>query len=664
MTAAIVALPSLPDRRSGGDTLLEQLGELVRPEFQTAVIRVAADDPVFGRDACDVGDCRRSAWARRLCQAHYLRWRLHDQPDHQLFVSTTGPIAESVRTDSIGTFDLQALRRQARLEVAYVIQCRQQQRGQRLQVTTVRHLISLLADADAESLLDLPLAVWLDRIAQRGWVDPSRLIGLVRYAWRRLTDLAEGTDPDSEFARDTWRAEVLGIDIIKGTSKIHFDNVAQPWLREPVKRYARFRLACGKAFASVDIDVRAIRWLSRFLAEQHPEIRGAGQLTRPVVEHYLSWLVAVDMAPNTTNTLLVCLRGFLETCRRHGWMPGLAATATIYLDELPRRPYPLPRFVPEFVMSQIEDPDNLARLPDDTTRHLLVVIIETGLRAGDACMLAFNPIIDDSVGWPCLKFDNHKMKTEQLVPLSATGAEAIRSQQDHLRQRWPHTPPSRLFPALRGNPDGTRPFSYATFRERLARWETAIGLHDEAGQPVKVTAHQFRHTLGTRMINQGVPQHVVQKMLGHVTPQMTARYATIHDHTVRAAFDDYQRQRVDIHGHTLGFNPEAPAADAEWVKHNLARVAASLPNGYCGRPPQQDCPHPNACLTCPDFQTTPQFLPLHRRQRDDALVLLTAAQQAGNTRLAANHQQVTDNLQQIIDTLESIERQEPPDATS
>ncbi|MGH3666009.1 MAG: tyrosine-type recombinase/integrase, partial [Egibacteraceae bacterium] len=88
------------------------------------------------------------------------------------------------------------------------------------------------------------------------------------------------------------------------------------------------------------------------------------------------------------------------------------------------------------------------------------------------------------------------------------------------------------------------------------------------------------------------------------------------------------------------------------------------PNGYCGRPPQQDCPHPNACLTCPDFQTTPQFLPLHRRQRDDTLVLLTAAEQAGNTRLAANHRQVADNLGQVIGALETIERQEPSDATS
>src|SRR5690606_32941006 len=152
------------------------------------------------------------------------------------------------------------------------------------------------------------------------------------------------------------------------------------------------------------------------------------------------------------------------------------------------------------------------------------------------------------------------------------------------------------------------PFSYATLRQRFADWQDRIGLHDETGQPIRVTLHQFRHTLGTRMINQGVSQHVVQKMLGHASPQMTARYATIHDATVRSAFDDYQRRRVDITGRHLDFDADAPAAEAEWIKHNLARVAATLPNGYCGRPPQQDCPHPNACLTCPDFQTTPQFI--------------------------------------------------------
>ena len=88
-------------------------------------------------------------------------------------------------------------------------------------------------------------------------------------------------------------------------------------------------------------------------------------------------------------------------------------------------------------------------------------------------------------------------------------------------------------------------------------------------------------------------------------------------------------------------------------------MQASLPNGYCGRPPQQDCPHPNACLTCPDFQTTPTFLPIHRRQRDATLELIDLATQRGNTRLAANHRQVADNLDQVITALEAIQTQEP-----
>jgi integrase len=226
---------------------------------------------------------------------------------------------------------------------------------------------------------------------------------------------------DAEFARDLWRARTLGIATIKRTHQIRFDNIVQPWLREPVKRWARFRLAGGKKFASVDIDVRALRWFSRFLVEQHPDVNGAQDVTRPVLEHFLSWFASAGLAGHTSNMLLLSVRGFLDTCRRYGWMPGLPTTAAIYIDELPRRPQPLPRFVPEFVMAQIENPSDLALLPDDETRNLLLVIIETGLRASDACTLPFNPTIEDSVGWPCLKFFNHKMSAEQLNPAVSCG---------------------------------------------------------------------------------------------------------------------------------------------------------------------------------------------------------------------------------------------------
>jgi len=639
-------------------SVLGQLQSVVRAEFACEVIHANPDNPVFARGRCQVSACGRGAWSQLLCDAHYNRWRLHGRPDRKVFLATTPAIVG--RSGYVDAFDLRRLPSQVRLEIAYSIQGRHDDRTIRLLPVMINRLVDLVSATGVNSLLDLSIQGWAAAAVDHGIKDSSsRMLGQLRYAWTHLNDLVQVTDVESEYASDRWRACVLGIGQPRGQAQIRFDKIDQLWLRAPFKRACRFRLGTGKTFGTVSIDERALNWFSRFLAQAHPEVTAASALNRAVMEHYLSWLVgSSSLSPNTTNSYLVILRAFLDSCIRHQWMPGLSPQATLYLDELPPRSKPLPRFIPEYVMAQLESEANLQRLPDATTRHLLILIQETGLRANDACALPFNPIIVDSVGWPCLQFYNSKMAAEQLVPLSQRAADTIRAQQAHLPQRWPSGVPV-LFPSPHANPDGLRSFAYATFSTRLARWCQHIRLHDETGQAVSVTAHQFRHTLGTRLINAGVPQHVVQKMLGHASPQMTARYATLHDSTVRAAFDEYQQRRVNIDGNHLDFDPDASTADAEWIKHNLARAQASLPNGYCGRPPQQDCPHPNACLTCPDFQTTPTFLPIHRRQHDDTLELIEIADQRGNQRLAANHRRVAANLQNVITALETIDKETP-----
>jgi hypothetical protein len=212
-----------------------------------------------------------------------------------------------------------------------------------------------------------------------------------------------------------------------------------------------------------------------------------------------------------------------------------------------------------------------------------------------------------------------------------------------------------LFPGILDNDDGAKAYAHASLSGQLRGWQNKIDVRDEAGQPVRVHPHQFRHTVGTRLINAGVPQHVIQKLLGHASPRMTARYAEIHDSTIRDAFETYCQQRVDTNGTAIPYDPDHSTADAEWVKHNLSRVRDSLPNGYCGRPPQQDCPHPNACLTCPDFQTTPAFLDVHRRQRDQTRTLIATAEADGHFRLVDNHRRVHDNLDTLITALEELD---------
>lgn len=460
---------------------------------------------------------------------------------------------------------------------------------------------------------------------------------------------APGDELERRYAADAWQASALGIPAARGRGAVSFAGIGQPWLREAAKRWARQRLATGCAFNTIKTAALAFNRFSGFLASCQPPVNRPEHIDRTLIERYLAWLAPQTLADSTKALSRLFLRAFLEENRRHRWVPQIPAGAVLYSDELQSRRVSLPRFIPEFVMGQLESEASLAQLRPPY-RDLLVLLTETGLRTEDGCSLPFNPVVTDSAGWPCLRFNSRKMRAEHLLPLSPRAVEAIRSQQRHVTENdaqalaW-------LFPS---RSDPNLPLPYDTFRQAFGDWQRRIGLHDESGRLIRVTPHQLRHTLGTRLINSGVPQHVIQRLLGHASPAMTAVYAQLHDTTIRAEFERYCQTRVDVEGRLLGFDPEAVTADAEWVKHRLSRAADTLPNGYCGRPPQQDCPHPNACLTCPDFQTTAEFLPVHRQQAQLTREHLDAAETDGRERSAANHRKVLVNLDKIIASLEAL----------
>ncbi len=644
--SALVALGDVSD-----DDVVARLAALVRPEFSVAVILPEPGDPVLAGKRCAVDACDRPARSRGLCAAHHARWAQRHKPSVADFVATATPVRTG-RPPVDEVFDLSALPARCRLELSFVLQRRHDERGRGLRPAAVRPVVTMIAGSGATSLLDRTVAAWIALLPPANTTTVAGATGFLRYAWRQVEAVIVGGGVEGEYARDSWNASRLGVPVTIGHHTVSFERIPQPWLRTAVKAWARSRLVGGMSFGAIRRDATAMRWFASWLATARPHATGASVITRATLESYLAHLVAHGPEPNTRLGYLTSLRGFLETARRRRWLE-LPGDAAIYHDDLPHRPAGLPRFIPEDVMAQLEPDVALARLPDATTRHLVTVVIETGLRAGDACRLGLDCLVPDSVGWPCLRFINTKVRAEQLVPLTTRAADAIRAQQAEVARCWPTSP--WLFPAPRANPDGARPFTYGALRQRMGRWQTAIDLRDSAGRPARVSAHRFRHTLGTRLINQGVPQHVVQRLLGHASPQMTATYARLHDSTVREAFEAWCATRVNVDGERLPFEPGASTSNAEWVKHHLSRIQASLPNGFCGRPPQQECPHPNACLTCPDFQTTVQFLPAHRRQADETRALVAAAEADGRHRLADNHRVVLGHLARIIDALETLD---------
>jgi hypothetical protein len=114
-----------------------------------------------------------------------------------------------------------------------------------------------------------------------------------------------------------------------------------------------------------------------------------------------------------------------------------------------------------------------------------------------------------------------------------------------------------------------------------------------------------------------------------------------------------QARKVNISGDTVTFDPSGPLAEAAWAKQRLSRATQALPNGYCGLPLVQSCPHANSCLTCPMFLTTAEFLPQHRQHHQQTLQIISTAEARGQTRMVEMNRHVADNLEKIITSLEA-----------
>lgn len=265
---------------------------------------------------------------------------------------------------------------------------------------------------------------------------------------------------------------------------------------------------------------------------------------------------------------------------------------------------------------------------------------------GDGSKPPLDCLVRDGQGAPYLRYTNHKMRWEAFVPIDTDLAEAIVAQQRAMLAEF--DAPAFLLPRANRNPEGKVAFSTSTFRGQLREWLRIRDIRDEQGRPVHATPHQWRHTFGTRLINNEVPQETVRRLLDHDSHAMTAHYARLSDTTIRQQWE--RARKVNIDGEQLT-SDAGPLADAVWMKNNLARAKMALPNGYCTLPLQQKCEVANACLTCPVFVTTAEFLPQHRRQLEQTQALIAQADHNGHQRLAEMNRSVEKNLLSIISGL-------------
>lgn len=445
------------------------------------------------------------------------------------------------------------------------------------------------------------------------------------------------------------------------------EQITQPAIRREVVRYAQ-TISTVLRPATVTARTKAIRVFADWLATHHPQVSRLDQLERTAhVEPFLAWARtrpwrgANGRGRTVSLTLFhhdaVDLRVFFEDIAAWGWA-SQPRRRLLFLTDLPRLPEPMPRALPpeldRALMAEV------ARLPDPFARTGLLLLRATGMRVGELLDLELDCLVDFGAHGTWLRIPVGKLATERMVPLDSDAVgvlDAWMTRRGQLRAT-PHPRDGHLtdFVFIER---GRRPTTWRLARG-LDQAAQAAGLRRPDGSPLHITPHQLRHTFGTSLINAGMSLPALMALLGHVTPEMTLRYAKLASPTVRAAYQtamDKIRPRQPL---PLLVGSRALVPDrVQWLRSEMLKTRVA--HGYCSRDLVADaCPYANICEQCDNFVTTTQFLPQLQAQLADVRALRDDAQARGWHSEAARHTRVAASLEGHLQRLKQASDSQAP----
>jgi integrase len=474
------------------------------------------------------------------------------------------------------------------------------------------------------------------------------------------------------WASDRWPLRELPHSDLHSTVRagsILFAGIPQPWLKEAAKRWARARLLAGGAPSTMSHYVQHMRAFSVWLADRAPTVSSPAGITRAVLEDWMLAVRASGLAPGSKAGRVTAVRLFLEEQWDDG-LAGLPRGAVIHVGEVPHsRSRRLPRGIEAPVFDQFIDAANLALLPCEQHRTVILLLAFTGLRVSSVVTLARDALVIGSDNHPYLRYVNVKLRREAVIPIGPTLVEQLHRQQESLTAIYGADGTDFLLPSppegMQGPSRGGRyPITPLTARRIVKDYVRKAEIRDSQGRlAVWVHPHRFRHHLGSSMVNEGVPLSVIQRVLDHASIEMTARYAHLDDETVKREIARFH-ERVNIRGERIALPVGGPLQEAAWMKERIARAKQALPNGYCGLPLVQSCPHPNACLSCENFLTDSSFRHIHEQQLTHTQTLRERAQQNENVRLVELLEADERSLGRILDGLDALEATDPQPSPS
>ena len=420
----------------------------------------------------------------------------------------------------------------------------------------------------------------------------------------------------------------------------------QPEIRGVALRYLEV-VATTLRPSTVLLRADSLIVFGEYLAAHHRDLCRLEQLERAHIEQFLVWnhrrpwrgWLARDkpVAASVSKRTVVDLRSFFEDLAVWGWAER-PARQLVFASDIPRLDRPMPKALPPDVDRDLMGA--VAGLADPFARHGLAILRGTGMRLGELLDLELDCLWDFGDRGTWVKVPLGKLGTERTVPLDDP---TLANFDAWMAQRGPqralahprHGQPADFLFVERG-----RRLSAFRLRHGLDQAIAVAGLTGRDCQPLRVTPHQLRHTYGTSLVNAGMSLQALMALMGHVSAEMTLRYASLASPTVRAAYEAamtkvHARQALFVVATGRGTAPDR----VEWLRSEMLKTRVA--HGYCSRDLVADaCPYANICEQCDNYVAAPEFQPALEAQLADIHDLRDDAQARGWQSETARHERV------------------------
>jgi integrase len=258
---------------------------------------------------------------------------------------------------------------------------------------------------------------------------------------------------------------------------------------------------------------------------------------------------------------------------------------------------------------------------------LLELFVQSGLRIEEASELTTFDILKrkmpDSRIYYLLHIKPSKFDRARVIPigdgLGRVLAEIIRYVKrfynsesvpvcDHwdLQEKRPRPPAPYLIQGIR-HPSTA---GIQTIRSRIREISIDAGACRSNGSPLVLLPHDCRRVFASEHLNNNMPVHVIQALLGHASPETVMIYAKLYPSQL---IEEYRKTVRSLYNAYYGEEGLKNPTAEEWAAFAASCNLRDMGTHLCALPTGEHCPKGLICLGCAHAQPKKSAVPIFRR---------------------------------------------------